>query len=122
MKKRKSYQSTEEKLIKFLIGKYEKSDTNEVSIYQQDVTNIELSEQEVIRTLFLLKEDGMFDIVNKSVHNDFNVFWKLSLKPRCVHYFEDKDKEQSRELKEWLWWGIPTFLSVGALIVAIIAL
>lgn len=119
---KKSYQATEEKLIKFLISKYEKSDTNEVSINKHELPNIGLPEQEIIRTIFLLKEDGMFDIIQKSTHNDFSVFWKLALKPCCVHYFEDKSKEQRKELKEWLWWGIPTILSIGALIVAIIAL
>lgn len=122
MKNKKSYQATEETLIKFLIDKYEKSDTNEVSINKHELPDIGLPEQEVIRTIFLLKEDGMFDIIQKSTHNDFSVFWKLALKPRCVHYFEDKSKEQSKELREWLWWGIPTALSIGALVVAIIAL
>ena len=122
MKNKKSYQATEETLIKFLIDKYEKSDTNEVSINKHELPDIGLPEQEVIRTIFLLKEDGMFDITQKSTHNDFSVFWKLALKPRCVHYFEDKSKEQSKELREWLWWGIPTILSIGALVVSIIAL
>ena len=119
---KKSYQTIEEKLIKFLINKYEKSDTNEVSIAKKEIPEIGLPEEEIIRTIFLLKEDGMFDIIQKSVHNDFSIFWKLSLKPRCVHYFEEKGKEQSKQLREWLWWGIPTLLSVGALIVAICAL
>lgn len=122
MKNIKSYQATEEKLIKFLVNKYENSDTNEVSINKHELPDIGLSEKEIIRTIFLLKEDGMFEINQKSIHNDLGVFWKLSLKPRCVHYFEDKSKEQSKELREWLWWGIPTLLSIGALVVAIIAL
>ena len=122
MKNKKSYQATEEKLIKFLIAKYDKSSINEVSISQHELPEIGLSEQEIIRTIFLLKEDGMFDVFHQSPHNDFSVFWKLTLKPRCVHYFEDKSKEQSKELREWLWWGIPTALSIGALVVAIIAL
>ena len=40
MKNKKSYQATEETLIKFLIDKYEKSDTNEVSINKHELPDI----------------------------------------------------------------------------------
>lgn len=70
MKNIKSYQATEEKLIKFLVNKYENSDTNEVSINKRELPDIGLSEKEIIRTIFLLKEDGMFEINQKSTHND----------------------------------------------------
>lgn len=120
--KKKSYQSTEEALIRFLISKYENSNTNEVTISRQELPDIGLSEQEVIRTIFLLKEDGMFNIVKSSPQKNLSMSWSVALKPRCVHYFEEKNKERRRGIREWLWWSIPTILSVGALIVAILDL
>ncbi|MBQ6805553.1 MAG: hypothetical protein IJP04_12915 [Clostridia bacterium] len=116
---KKFCQGTEEKIIKLLIDKYEKSETNRVFLYRQECSDIQLSEQEAVRTLFLLKEDGLFDVVKKPTGNDFSTCWTLDLKPRCVHYFEEKSKERSKELREWLWWGIPTFLSLVALGVSI---
>ena len=83
--KKKSYQAAEETLIKCLINKYEKSDTHEVRIGTQDLPNIDLSEQEITRTLLVLEKDGMFDILRRSQHNKFDMSWLLALKPRCVH-------------------------------------
>ena len=114
--------NTEEKLIKFLNNKFQSSKTNEVSVNRHELPEIDLTEQEVIQSIYLLKEDGLIDIVQKSTHDDLSVFWKLSLKSDCVHYFENKAKKRNAQIKERVWWGVTTLISVGALVVAIIAL
>lgn len=114
--------TNEEKLVKFLNNKFQNSKTNEVSVNRHELPEIDLTEQEVIQSIYLLNEDNLLDITQKSVHDDLSIFWKLSLKSSCVHYFENKTKERNARIKEWVWWGVTTLISVGALVVAIIAL
>ena len=114
--------TNEEKLVKFLNNKFQNSKTNEVSVKIHELPEIGLTEQEVIQSIYLLNEDDLLDITHKSVHDDLSMFWNLSLKSSCVHYFENKTKERNARIKEWVWWGITTLISVGALVVAIIAL
>ena len=114
--------NNEEKLIKFLNNKFQDSKTNEVSVNRHELPDIGLTEQEVIQSIYLLNEDDLLDITHKSVHDDLSMFWKLSLKSSCVYYFENKAKERNARIKEWVWWGVTTLISVGALVVAIIAL
>ena len=114
--------TNEEKLVKFLNNKFQNSKTNEVSVNRHEMHEINLTEQEVIHSIYLLNEDDLLDITHKSVHDDLSMFWKLSLKSSCIRYFENKAKERNARIKEWVWWGVTTLISVGALVVAIIAL
>lgn len=92
--------TNEEQIIKYLNNELTNSRNNTVSIDRTDLNKIGLSEQEVIQSIYLLKEDDFFDIVQKSVHDDFSVFWKLALKPKCINYFQNKDKERRLSNKE----------------------
>ena len=114
--------TNEEKLIKFLNNKLQNSKTNEVSVNRHELPEIALTEREVVQSIYLLNEDDLLDITHKSNNDDLSMFWKLALKSSCVHYFENKTKERNTRIKEWIWWGVTTLISVGALAVAIIAL
>ena len=114
--------TNEEKLIKFFNVKLKKSKNNEVSINKHELPEIDLTEQEVIQCVYLLKEDNLLDIVRKSVHDDLSMTCTVSLKSSCVHYFDNKTKERNTRIREWIWWGITTLISIGALVVAIMAL
>lgn len=114
----KNQLTKEERLIEFLNAKYEDSKTNEVSINKHELPDLNLSEKEGSRIIYLLQEERLLTIKKKSVHNDFSISWKVTLSPSCVHYFENKKfnkKEQSRilfnEIRAWI-----------TLIIAIIAL
>lgn len=122
MKKNKRIKKNEEKMIAFFNKKFSGSKTNQIAIGQNDLSELELTEQDAVQTIYLLKEDGLIDIVQKSVHDDFSRFWTVSLKSDCVHYFEIKSSARNARVREWFWWGVTTLISIAALIVAIIAL
>lgn len=86
--------TNEEILIKFLINEFIDSKTNKVSISKNDLEQIALTEQEIIKTIYLLQEDNLLEIKEKSVHDDLSRYWTVALKTSCIHYFENK-KEKS---------------------------
>lgn len=114
--------TNEEKVIKFLNDKFQHSDNNIVSINKTDLPTIGLSEQETVRSLYLLREDHFLDFVQKSPHDNFSMFWRVSLKSRCVHYFDNKETASVNNRREWVQTYAPVILSSIAVIISIIAL
>ncbi len=55
--------SNKEILIEYLLKEYEKSTSNEVLIYKSDLPDIPLAPGNIIKTIYLLKEDGLLTIV-----------------------------------------------------------
>lgn len=111
--------NNEEKLIKFLVGKFSASKNNQVSINKHELDIIGLSEKEVIQSVYLLERDGLVDIVRKSIHDDLSMTCTVSLGSNCIHYFENKRANRNLKIKEWVWWGVTTIISVIALIISL---
>ena len=80
----------EEKLIQFFNDKFENSDTNEILICKNDISQLNMSEQEVARIIHIFQEDGLLRIKTKSPHNNFSMPWTISLKSSCLNYFENQ--------------------------------
>lgn len=114
--------SNKEILIKYLLEKFEKSSSNEVSIYQSDTSQIHLSEKDIIKTIYVLKEDNLLSIIQKSMHDDFNIFWTVALKSGCIDYFKIKQEAMTQKRNNWIQFWIPVSISVAALIVSVIAM
>lgn len=57
--------TNEEILIKFLINEFADNKINKVSISKDDLEQIDLIEQEVIKTIYLLQEDDLLEIKEK---------------------------------------------------------
>lgn len=110
--------NNEEKVITFLLSEFNSSQTNVVSIGQNNVSEINLPEEEIIKSLFVLQEDGLISISRKSVNNDFSMFWDIALKSSCIHYFENKKKDKTYAIREFIKFAIPTIISIIALFVA----
>ena len=98
----------EEQLIQFFIDKFNNSNTNEVSIAQNDVSSLNLTEQEASRYIHLLQEEKLLIIKQKSVHNNFNMYWTVKLTSNCVNYFDNKKEEKItkrratfEEIRQW---------------------
>lgn len=91
----------EEQLIKFLNKEYENSDTNEVSVYKNDVLCLNISEQEASRTIHLLQEGDPLRIRQKSPQNDFSMPWTVALMPSCIHYFDNKKLNKRTKIKNF---------------------
>lgn len=110
--------TNEERIIEYVNNELSHSRDNTVLIDRTDLNKIGLSEQEVVRSIYLLKKDGFLNIMQKSTHEDLSVFWKLSLEPKCIYYFQGKDKERKMSNKE----KRSETMSWITLIVAILAL
>lgn len=108
--------SDKEKVITFLINELENSKNNEVSISKNDVAKINLTEQQIVKILYLLQSDGLIDIKVKSVHDDFSRFWTVELNSSCVFYFESKKTSKTNNRREWVRTYIPLIISSIALI------
>ena len=106
----------EEKLITFLLTKYENGKTNIVSVSKNDIGTINLTEQENIQNLYLLQEDGYIIIKEKSVHDDLSRYWNVALKSSAIHYFENKKEHKLSRKRDWIKTYIPIIISLMALI------
>lgn len=111
----------EEQLINLFIQKYKNSDTNTISVNIDDVHYLNISEQEVSRTIHLLQEEKLLYIKHKSVHNNFSMPWTITLKDSCVHYFNykrlDKRTKIINFLKEFRAW-ITLIIAILSFIIA----
>lgn len=108
--------NNEEKLIKFLVGKFSASKNNQVSINKHELDIIGLSEKEVIQSVYLLERDGLVDIVRKSIHDDLSMTCTVSLGSNCIHYFENRKSQTTTNKREWVRTYIPITISVIALL------
>ncbi len=112
----------EEQLINFFLDKYQKGDTNEVTISKNDCETLNISEEETSRIIHTLQEDGLLTIQRKSIHNNFSMYWTIALKTNCLHYFDYKDAAKVEKRNNWIKFWIPVVLSAIAIIVSIVAL
>ena len=110
----------EEHLIQFFITEFNNSKTNEISISKADLSNINLSEQEITRYIHLMQQEGLIEIKRKSTHNDFSISWQIALDSKCVHYFENKQTMQKQNRNNWIQFWIPVTISIAAIITAIL--
>lgn len=114
--------TNEEKLIMFLNQKFQSAKTNKVSIYKQDLSSIGLTEQETIRTVCLLEQDGIIEIVRMSASNDLCMPCSVNINSSCIHYFENKEDTATSEFREKVQTYVPNILSVIAIVISIVAL
>ena len=69
--------------------------------------------------IYLLQEEKLLTIKQKSVHDDFSRYWVVALSPSFVHYFENKksgNKEQRRKLFNEIRAWITLIIAIAALI------
>ena len=111
-----------EKLIKYLIHKFEESNTNSIYIYQKELSEISLSEKEVVQTVQLLKEDGLLEIKKISPNYNLSIPCIVALNSGCVHYFENKKMAGAANRRNWIQSYGAAILSIIAIIISIIAL
>ena len=108
--------TNEEKLIKFLNNKFQKSETNKVFVCKHELGEIGLSEKEVVQTAMLLQDGDFIHIENRSVHNDLSISMSITLKSSCVHYFDNKKSKSKSSRREWVRTYLPITISILALL------
>lgn len=92
----------EEKIIQFLISQYNKenNNSNEIPIYKSDIEEIGITEAEASRTIQLLETSNLLKIKRKSIHNDFSMFWTVSINNFCIHYFDNKKENRTEKRRK----------------------
>lgn len=116
--RKKEKLSKEESVLKCILNKYNKSETNSILLYRDDISSLNLEEKEISRIVYLLQEDGLLTITKKSNRNDFSTCWTIALKSPGVRYFEVKEEQTLEKKKDNFRFWIPVIISVIALIVA----
>lgn len=118
----KKQPSNKEILISYLLERFEQGTSNKISICSSDLPDIPLSEKEIIRTIYVLKEDGYLTIVQQSKDDDFSIYWTVALRSGCIDYFKIKEESKIEKRNNWIQFWIPVSVSIAALVVSIIAI
>ena len=97
------------RIIKYLISKYDDSKTNIVAIDIEDVKKMKLQERQVVRMLYTLDSSNLITIHQKSHNHCFDIYWTIEILLPCLDYFHNKTIDRRR-------FTIPVFISIlGAL-------
>lgn len=112
--------TNEEKLLKHLLDKFNKSQTNVVYLYLSDLESLEIEEKEASRLLYVLQEDDKIVISKNPVNKDFSFCWTINLKSTGIHYFDNKQEHiKAKRVDRFRFW-VPVILSAIAIIASIV--
>lgn len=114
--------SNKEKIIQFLINEYNNSNSNPIQIDKNDIGVLQISEKEIIKILNTLHEDGLIIANPRSPHKDFSLYWEITIRTKCLEYFNNKKCVKATNRRDWIKTYVPITLSVASIIISIIAL
>lgn len=119
---KKSKLTTEERVLKHLLTKYQDSKTNVVTFSRSDLSKLNITEPEATRSLCLLQEDTLLKINTPSQNKDLSRYWEIALKSDGIHYFENLKQQKEKRFENSFRYWVTTGLAVIAIIISIIAL
>ena len=114
--------NNKEKIIQFLINKYNDSNSNPIKIDRTDISILQIPEKEIIKILNTLHEDGLIIAKPRSPHKDFSLYWEITIKTECLEYFNNKKLAKTTNRRDWIRTYVPITLSFSSIIISIIAL
>lgn len=114
--------NNKEKVIKFLIDKYNSEDSNDIKIYKSDIEKLNINDKEAAKILLTLNDSKLISIKAKSIHNDFNMFWYVTILPSSLEYFDKQKHNKVSNKREWVRTYIPIMFSSISIIISIISL
>nr|DAP03830.1 MAG TPA: Transcription regulator, Crp family binding, winged helix-turn-helix motif [Caudoviricetes sp.] len=114
--------NNKEKIIQFLINKYNDSNSNPIKIDRTDISILQIPEKEIIKILNTLHEDGLIIAKPRSPHKDFSLYWEITIKTECLEYFNNKKRAKTTNRRDWIRTYVPITLSFSSIIISIIAL
>ena len=98
--------NNKEKIIQFLINKYNDSNSNPIKIDRTDIS--------ILQILIIAKP--------RSPHKDFSLYWEITIKTECLEYFNNKKRAKTTNRRDWIRTYVPITLSFSSIIISIIAL
>ena len=114
--------NNKEKIIQFLINKYNDSNSNPIKIDRTDISILQIPEKEIIKIHNTLHEDGLIIAKPRSPHKDFSLYWEITIKTECLEYFNNKKRAKTTNRRDWIRTYVPITLSFSSIIISIIAL
>lgn len=114
--------SAEEKVLKYLIENNKNQRDNTSTINVDEASKIELSEKQIVKSLYKLESDGCLKFLQKSPNNEFDMFWKMELTAKGLHYFEVQKANRKEKRNKWIQFWIPVGLSILALVISTLSL
>lgn len=114
--------NNKEKIIQFLINKYNDSNSNPIKIDRTDISILQIPEKEIIKIRNTLHEDGLIIAKPRSPHKDFSLYWEITIKTECLEYFNNKKRAKTTNRRDWIRTYVPITLSFSSIIISIIAL
>lgn len=107
--------TNEEKILQFLLNKYQTSKTTKVAISKSDLTVLDMNERDVTRSICTLQADQKLVINARSQHDDLSRFWEMTLTSAGIYYFDNKRDDIKNKIINVIAFMIPTIISIIAL-------
>lgn len=114
--------NNKEKVIQLLINEYNNSTSNPIKIDKNDIKILQISENEIIKILLTLQEDGLIIAKSISPHKDFSLYWEITVKTNCLNYFQNQKHAEILDKRNRIKTYTPIIISSLSLLVSIAAL
>ena len=114
--------TSEEIVLRYLIDSNKNRQDNTATINVDEVSKIELTEKEIIKALYILESEGYLKFLQKSQHNELDIFWKMELTSSGLRYFEIQKANRKEKRNKQIQFWVPVGISVLALIIAALSL
>lgn len=111
--------TNEEKVLKFLIKKYQNSTTTKVVIDKSDLPELNLNEKDVVRAIYTLEADQKLVINTISPRKNLSASCTLTLTSLGIYHFENKSEARNEKHFQRIQFIIPVIISIICAIAAI---
>lgn len=99
--------NNKEKVIQLLINEFNNSNSNPIKIDRNDISVLQISEKEIIKILNTLHEDGLIIAKPRSPHKDFSLYWEITVRTKCLEYFNNKKHAKTINRRDWIRTYVP---------------
>lgn len=105
-----------EKVLKILQKKHAETVGNNFYVYKNNFKDLTISEHQIVNILFEFQKTDMISIIKSSPQKDLSIPWLVSLMPKGIYYFEEKEKISIAARREWVRTYMPITISIISLI------
>lgn len=111
--------TNEEKLLQYLINKYQNSTTTKISIDKSNLSEINLNEKDVVRAFYTLEADQKLVINMMSPQENLSAPCRITLTSSGIYHFGNKSEARSEKRFQRIQFIIPVIISIICAIAAI---
>ncbi len=112
--------NNKEKLIQILNKKFLESTNNSIYLYENNINELNIPEQEAVSILLTMQVDKFIKIIKRPSDNDFSWCWQIEILEPCVNYFDNKKANSSKNRNKLIAFLITTIIAIIGVIVTIL--